>query len=141
MEYFLGSLITLLIMGYFSNKAAKITQKKPLRIRFSQSQIDTMITDRLISEILPKPKTKTQSLDWEKRNEVRVIIIEGEAYWIVDQTLYVANIVDGVVDNDTTKKVDTMAMDSVQLEKTQFIVQKLTEGKGNDSGYPRKSQF
>jgi hypothetical protein len=80
-------------------------------------------------------------LDWEKRNEVRVIIIEGEAYWIVDQTLYVANIVDGLVDNDTTKKVDTMAMDTVQLEKTQFIVQKLTEGKGNDSGYPRKSQF
>lgn len=141
MEYFLGSLITLLIMGYFSNKAAKITQKKPPTIRFSQSQIDTMITDRLISEILPKSKTKTQSLDWEKRNEVRVIIIEGEAYWIVDQTLYVANIVDGVVDNNTTKKVDTMAMDSVQLEKTQFIVQKLTEGKGNDSGYPRKSQF
>jgi hypothetical protein len=30
-------------------------------------------------------------------------------------------------------------MDNVQLEKTQFIVQKLTEGKGNDSGYPRKS--
>ncbi len=70
---------------------------------------------------------------------MRVIIIEGNAYWIVDQTLYTAKIIDGSVDNETTKKVDTMTMDDVQLEKTQFIVQKLTEGKGNDSGYPRKS--
>ena len=128
-------------MGYFSNKAAKITNKKQISVKFSQSHIDSLITNTLVEELLPKPKTRRQSVDWEKKSEVRVIIIEGEAYWIVDQTLYVANIVDGLVDNETTKKVDTMAMDNVQLEKTQFIVQKLTEGKGNDSGYPRKSQF
>ena len=128
-------------MGYFSNKAAKITHKKQISVKFSQSHIDSLITNTLVEELLPKPKTRRQSVDWEKKSEVRVIIIEGEAYWIVDQTLYVANIVDGLVDNETTKKVDTMAMDNVQLEKTQFIVQKLTEGKGNDSGYPRKSQF
>ena len=42
--------------------------------------------------------------------------------------------VHGLVDKNTTRKVDTMTMDSVELEKTQFIVQKLTEGKQDDSG-------
>ncbi len=139
MEYFLGSLITLLIMSYFGKRSAQVLSKKPVGIKLSQAYIDTLVTSKIIQEILPPLKKKTQSSKHQKGEEVRVIIIEGKAYWIVQQTLYVADIVDGMVDNETTKKVDTMTMDNVQLEKTQFIVQKLTEGKGNDSGYPRKS--
>ena len=139
MEYFLGSLITLLVMSYFGKRSTNIVSKPLKTVRLSQSYIDTVIADKIIEEFSPKPQKKTQSLEHTKKDEVRVIIIEGEAYWIVDQTLYTAKIIDGTVDNDTTKKVDTMTMDDVQLEKTQFIVQKLTEGKGNDSGYPRKS--
>jgi hypothetical protein len=139
MEYFLGSLITLLVMSYFGKRSANIVSKPLKTVRLSQSYIDTVIADKIIEEFSPKPQKKTQSLEHTKKDEVRVIIIEGEAYWIVDQTLYTAQIIDGSVDNETTKKVDTMTMDDVQLEKTQFIVQKLTEGKGNDSGYPRKS--
>lgn len=138
MEYFLGSLITLIIMSYFGRRSAKIMSKPLKQVRVSQSYIDDMISQKMIEQFLPPVQKKTQSLQHLKGQEVRVIIIEGEAYWIVDQTLYVANIVDGVVDNETTRKVDTMTMNDVQLEKTQFIVQKLTEGKGNDSGYPRK---
>lgn len=139
MEYFLGSLITLIIMSYFGKRTASIMSKPLKTVRLSQSYIDNIVTNKIIEDFLPKPQKKTQSLEHTKKNEVRVIIIEGEAYWIVEQTLYMAKVVDGTVDNDTTKKVDTMTMDDVQLEKTQFIVQKLTEGKGNDSGYPRKS--
>jgi hypothetical protein len=138
MEYFLGSLITLIIMSYFGKRSAKVMSKPLNTVRLSQSYIDSIIADKIVEEFLPKPQKKTQSLEHTKKDEVRVIIIEGEAYWIVEQTLYVAKIVNGTVDNETTKKVDTMTMDDVQLEKTQFIVQKLTEGKGNDSGYPRK---
>ncbi len=126
-------------MGYFSNKATKLANTKSNSLKYSQSYIDNLINTKLIEEILPPPQKKTQASEHQKNEEVRVIIIEGQAYWIVSQTLYVADIVNGVVDNETTKKVDTMTMDDVQLEKTQFIVQKLTEGKGNDSGYPRKS--
>jgi hypothetical protein len=139
MEYFLGSLITLLIMSYFGKRTANAISKKPVGVRLSQSYVDTLITNKLIEEILPKPQKKTQAIEHQKGEEVRVIIIENKAYWIVSQALYVADIVDGMVDNETTERVDTMTMDDVQLEKTQFIVQKLTEGKGNDSGYPRKS--
>jgi hypothetical protein len=138
MEYFLGSLITLLIMSYFGKRSQQVMSKKLKTIKFSQSQIDTLVANRVIEQLLPLFPRKTQSSEHLKKDEVRVIIIENEAYWIVEQTLYVADVVDGNVDNETTRKVDTMTMDDVQLEKTQFIVKKLTEGKGNDSGYPRK---
>jgi hypothetical protein len=139
MEYFLGSLFTLIIMSYFSKRSAKIISAPTKKISYSQSYIDNLVSEKMIEEFFPKPKKKTQTSEHNKKTEVRVIIIENEAYWIVEQTLYVAQLVDGIVDNNTTKKVDTMTMNTVQLEKTQFIVQKLTEGKGNDSGYPRKS--
>lgn len=138
MEYFLGSLITLLIMAYFSKRTQQVMSKKLKSVQLSQSYIDSLVSQKILDILLPPEKKKTQSNNHFKKNEVRVIVVEGEAYWIVDQTLYVANMVDGAVDNDTTRRVDTMTMDDVQLEKTQFIVQKLTEGKGNDSGYPRK---
>jgi hypothetical protein len=138
MEYFLGSLITLIIMSYFGRRSANVVSKKLKTVNISQSQINELVFQKITDEFLPKPIKKTQSSDHREKDEIRVIIIENEAYWILNQTLYVAKLIDGIVDNDTTTKVDTMTMNDVQLEKTQFIVQKLTEGKGNDSGYPRK---
>ena len=125
-------------MAYFSKRTQQVMSKKLKSVQLSQSYIDSLVSQKILDVLLPPEKKKTQSTNHFKKDEVRVIVIEGEAYWIVNQTLYVANLVDGTVDNDTTRKVDTMTMDDVQLEKTQFIVQKLTEGKGNDSGYPRK---
>jgi hypothetical protein len=49
-------------------------------------------------------------------------------YWIVNNTFYVADIVDGNVEENTTRLVDTMTMDKVQLDKIMFIVEKLREG-------------
>ena len=140
MEYFLGSLITLLIMSYFSKRISKSVSKPTKQLQYTQAYVDNLVYQKVVEQFLPPSESKkTQATEHFKKDEVRVIIIEGEAYWIVDQTLYMAKIVDGTVDNETTKKVDTMTMDDVQLEKTQFIVHKLTEGKGNDSGYPRMS--
>jgi len=141
MEYFLGSLFTLILMFFFSKKADKIVKQKLKTVSFSQSYINNLVEQQLIEELssVLKPATvRTQASVYNEKQNVRVIIIEDQAYWILDQRLYVADMVDGAVDNDTTRVVDTMTMDDVQLEKTEFIVQKLTEGKGNDSGYPRK---
>jgi hypothetical protein len=46
--------------------------------------------------------------------------------------LYTAKLIDGKVDDESTTTVDTMGMDKVQLDKTIFIVSKLTEGLEDD---------
>lgn len=140
MEYFLGSLFTLVLMFFFSRKADKIVNEKPKKVLFSQSYINNLVEQQVIEQLssVLKFPAKTQASVYNEKQNVRVIIMDNQAYWILDQKLYVADMIDGAVNNDTTRVVDTMSMDDVQLEKTQFIVQKLTEGKGNDSGYPRK---
>ena len=59
----------------------------------------------------------------------RVVFVENQAYWIKNNTLFVADMDEGMVDEDTTREVDTMGMNKVQLEKVIHIVDALTEGK------------
>jgi hypothetical protein len=41
---------------------------------------------------------------------------------------------EGYVDKETTRRVDTMGMDKVELDKMLFIMDQLRDGKINDSG-------
>lgn len=76
-----------------------------------------------------------QSIKHDNLTNIRVIIMDNSAYWIKDNTFYVADMSeDGTVNKDTTRVVDTMAMNKVQLDKMVFIVDKLTEGLYDDSG-------
>jgi hypothetical protein len=85
--------------------------------------------------LVPELRRKvTQATKHNQKTQVRVIFTEEEAYWITNNKLYVAQLIDGIVDEESTKVVDTMTMDKVQLDRMIFIVEKLTEGLTNDSG-------
>ena len=77
---------------------------------------------------------KTQSFEYEAKNKLRIFIADDKAYWIKNNAFYEANFIDGMVDESTTKVVDTMGMNKVELDKMIFIVQQLTEGMTNDGG-------
>jgi hypothetical protein len=62
------------------------------------------------------------------------MFIDDMAYWIENDGLHEAVLQDGGVDMETKKKVDIMSMNDVELKKMIFVVEKLTEGKINDSG-------
>jgi hypothetical protein len=71
----------------------------------------------------------------EAKNNIKVIIMDNMAYWIKDNALYVADMsIDGTVNKETTRRVDTMTMNRVQLDKMIFIIDKLREGTLDDSG-------
>lgn len=82
--------------------------------------------------IMPLKDLKTQATDHYDSKQVRVLMTETNAYWIANNALHTAEIVDGSVVESSTKKVDMMGMDKVELEEMIFIVEKLTEGKSND---------
>lgn len=135
MEYLLGSFTTfVLIFAMFFIKKEELKNQK-LTVRYSQSHIF-----ELVEPLLPKMTNKTikkrisQSTIYRKNTNVRVIIIEGVAYWVKDNIFYEASINNNGVDPTTTKVVDTIGMDSVELDKMLFIMDKLREGLDNDSG-------
>lgn len=141
MEYLIGFLSAFLLLYILvklqTNKNILLETKiKP--IRYSQSHIHS-----LVSPLLPdiknfKKNIKSQASLHESRFSIKVIIMDNKAYWIKDNIFYMADmILDGTVDKETTRRVDIMGMNKVQLDKMMFIVDKLREGVLDDSGGTR----
>lgn len=138
MEYNIGIVLILFISGisYFViNKIMMHKYNNLNNIKFTQSYIYT-----LMSQYMPKidqdlPFFAGQVNNDDDRDSIKVIIIDNSAYWIKDNTFYTAFVDDsGMVDKDTTRVVDTMTMDAVELDKMLFIMDRLREGLTNDSG-------
>jgi hypothetical protein len=135
MEYLVGSLITLISI-YFVGKFFLQEDKKEssMQIRYSQSHIFSIVKPLLQYSNFNKKQRRTQSSEYERKTNIKVIIVDNFAYWIKNNIFYVSSVEDGVIDAESTTTVDTMNMDKVQLDKMLFIMDKLREGLDNDSG-------
>jgi hypothetical protein len=78
-------------------------------------------------------KSKTQSKAHYDKNNVKVIILDNQAYWIKDNIFYKAPLNGQSIDKESAEQVDTIHMDKVQLEQMLFIMDKLREGINDDS--------
>lgn len=136
MDFLIGSFSTALIIfgvSKYFQQIVKISLESE-RYIFSQSSMHEMIKPLLPEDFFrPKPK-KTQSSVYEAKTNVRVIVLDGLAYWIRDNKIYEADIGMQGIEKDSARIVDTMSMDKVQLDKIAFIVDALREGLDNDSG-------
>lgn len=101
---------------------AQIVSQSMLLYRYNSSK---KYSRKLIS--------KTQSKNHYDKTNVKVIIVDNNAYWIKDNIFYKAPLVDQLIDKDSAEQVDTISMDKVQLEKMLFIMDKLREGINDDS--------
>jgi hypothetical protein len=138
MEYFLGSVITMVAM-FFATKLIssekKVVQANPFR--YSQSHIH-----EIVSPLIPhlreyKKITPRQSRNQEEKTNIKVIIFDDKAYFVKDATFYCADMHGTEIDGANATVVDTMGMDKVQLDKMLFIMDQLRDGKKNDSGDSR----
>ncbi len=135
MEYLVGSLTTfilLVLIGKNTMKNKRIGQK--ISLKYSQTHIFEIVKPLLPPGTLTKQIRKTQSLNHEQKTSIKVIIMEDQAFWIKDNIFYVADMDGHHIDKDTTRRVDTMAMDKVELDKMLFIMDQLRDRKINDSG-------
>ena len=139
MQYFIGSFVTIATLLFCSRIFSKQLAKPKLKIGYSQSHAYSLLGPIFgLLETQKKPLDTQASKYFGKVNQ-KILIYNKEAYWIKDNSVFVCNIIDGELDENSTKKVDTMGMDDVQLKKMMFIVEKLTEGMSNDNRNPGKS--
>jgi hypothetical protein len=134
LEYLLGATLTVIIV-IIANRllVPSFKETSKVKLRYSQSHIYNLMAPLL--DYAPKEihKKETQARKHMKQAYVRVVIMDNNAYWIKDNALYVADLVEGAVDKESAKRVDTMKMDKVELDKTMFVVEKLREGLGNEN--------
>ena len=136
MEFLLGSFAAILAILVLRNAIIKdLSKNSKMFIRYSQSHIYEITKDFIPDRLFLEKQPNTQSKNYEKSMYTRVVFLENEAYWIKNNALFVADMEDGVVAEDSARVVDTMGMDRVQLEKVIHIVEALTEGRKDDSGY------
>jgi hypothetical protein len=135
MEYLLGSLTTFILITMMSKKMLK---DKNLKVKQAFMYRQSHIFD-LVKPLLPpmsslRPERKSQSINHENKTNVKVIIMGSQAFWIKDNMFYMADMDGQIIDKETTRRVDTMGMDKVELDKMLFIMDQLRDGKLNDSG-------
>jgi hypothetical protein len=133
MEYFLGSIITLLVIFFTKIYLSKTPKTKIKPIRYSQTRALELSINIIQQAVAPKETVNTQSTVHHSKNTLKILVIGRFAYWIKDNSFYMADIVDEDIDHDTTREVDIMTMDTVQLEKMIYIVEQLREGMPNDN--------
>ena len=127
MDYVIGSIVTLFSI-YFINRFIKkeLDTVSITSITYSQSHIHNLISPFLPDNdemVMLKP---TQSSKYVEETQLRVLIVEDKAYWIKDNDFLVADLIEGLVDKESARLVDTMSMSKVELDKIMFIVEKLT---------------
>jgi len=135
MEYFLGSVITMVAMFVATRLiSAERSVKKESPFRYSQSHIH-----EIVSPLIPhlreyKKVVPRQSTNQEEKTNIKVVIFDNKAYFVKDGTFYCAEMHGTEIDGANATLVDTMGMDKVQLDKMLFIMDQLRDGKKNDSG-------
>jgi hypothetical protein len=126
--------ILLVFLTYFiasrSNNKPQIVSQAMMLYRYSNGK-----------KYSRKLASKTQSKNHYEKTNVKVIILDNQAYWIKNNIFYKAPLVNQLIDKDSAEEVDTINMDRVQLDKMLFIMDKLREGKTDDSRGSRDQQF
>jgi hypothetical protein len=135
MEYLL--IMGLTLLSYWS--IIKISNKRRMiflnKNKYRQSSIYEMVKDFIPKQRFDRPKVITQSQKHIQKNMLKVVITEGNAYWILDNVFYTANAINGRVDEETVRPLDIQNMPTEELDKMLSILDDLKQGVGpNDSG-------
>ncbi len=127
----------LTLLSYWS--IIKISNKRRMiflnKNKYRQSSIYEMVKDFIPKQRFDRPKVITQSQKHIQKNMLKVVITEGNAYWILDNVFYTANAINGRVDEETVRPLDIQNMPTEELDKMLSILDDLKQGVGpNDSG-------
>lgn len=103
------------------------------KLVYTQSSIHQIVKNFLPKDLFEVPKMLSQSRKHVRNNTVKVLIIEDNAYWVHNNMFYVADTLDGAVDSETVRPVDTNNMSKRDIDKMLFILDSLKNGNSDDS--------
>ena len=120
--------LTLIAIWFIIN----IVRKKKVsidKIMYRQSHIHEIVRNLVPKDSIVNTKHKvSQSRKHIEKNMIRVIMIEGKAYWVANSVFYVSETVNGDPDLETAKPVDTQNMSKDEVNKMLSILDSLRSG-------------
>lgn len=90
-----------------------------------------LLLSALEIDIIEEDLDMNDIFDYEKENEryLKVAIVEDKAYWVVNNTLYEADIVDEEILKEEARPVDAFDMDFKEVSKMMAILDNIQDWK------------
>lgn len=130
MLYDIGQIILISVLTFYCSYSiirynAKIRARGIKMVFKSQSAIHNKI--KHFAPDVAKVNPPSQSKIHVQKHMLRVMIIDGKAYWVKDNVFFVADTDNGIVLHNTAQQVDTVSMSKPDVDKMMFILDKLKE--------------
>lgn len=132
MLYFIAVPLTLAIFCSIIILIKRINKQSNSYVIYRQSDIHNMLKYFFSLNIQNNKKSSSQLTKRLEQDMIRVIVFGSQAYWVSDNTFYVADALDGEVLTETAKPVDVENMSRVDVEKMLSILDSLNSGQGKN---------
>lgn len=83
--------------------------------------------DRTFDSIIRDVEEELEE-DMDGEDGISVAFVDDKAYWVLDNTFYQADIIDGAIDKESSRPVDASNMSYLDMNKMLFILDHLNEG-------------
>jgi len=129
--------LTFIFSWFIIRVVTKKRYKKFNRVLYRQSDMHNIMKRFFSIQLQLDEKAPTQLQKRIDANNLKVLMIEDEAYWVVDNIFYVAKADEGIVIPETARPVNTSNMSTKDINRLLFILDNLKNGSSNDSGGTR----
>jgi len=126
--------LTLTLIFYIIKNVAKNKKKNVSSTMHRQSDVHKLLKYFFSIPLSNNENNFSQLTKHKQKSIIKVIVLGDQAYWVSNNTFYVADAVNGKVQKSTTKPVDIESLPKVDLDKMLFILDTLRDGKRDDSG-------
>jgi hypothetical protein len=133
MEELVVLLLTIPVSWFIIKRIRKKSKKKFSKALYRQSDIHKLLKYFFSIPLSNNEKPSSQLTKHKEKSMIKVIVLNDEAYWVSDNTFYVAQAIDGEVQTHTAEPVNTNGLSKPELDKMLFILDSLKNGKKNDS--------
>lgn len=115
------------ILTWFSH--FDILKRKKIKLRrilFRQSLVHESVKNVLPTNAELRKKKKTQSRNLHEKKTIRIVYApDNKAYWVSENVFYCADLIDGEVDLENAKPIDTHDISKQEIERLLFILDNL----------------
>ena len=134
MQELIAAGLTLPFVWVILKLMRKRARKKFSKTLYRQSDIHKLLK-YFFSIRLPNNEGPSSQLTKRKeKNMTKVIFVDNQAYWVSENTFFVAESINGEIQRQTARPVNTNGLSKVDLNKMLFILDSLKNGSKNDSG-------
>ena len=127
-------LLTIPFAWFIIKLIRKKSRKNFSKTLYRQSDIHSLLKYFFSIPLSNNDKPSSQLTKHKEKSMIKVIVLNNEAYWVSDNTFYVAQAINGEVQRHTAEPVNTNGLSKPELNKMLFILDSLKNGNKNDSG-------